>query len=375
MEIKQTLILDGDEPLSKVLTHLDEVPAVIVTRKGKYYGIIDHRSVSDGFKKPHDTRCEKAVVKPPLIVESASILERVELFLQGHFKALPVVDANDEPVAITTRVELLKDMVRERMMPSGNVSDLMSAPVFSIEEKSKIADVKTELRERSARRLVVMRGGKPIGLVSTFDIGAWKDRHNLAGGRKDVHMSEPIDFDDMELSGFVRPDVITIDSASRIDDAAKRMIEREVSGVIVVDKDKPVGILSALDIFKYLHDVMEEKMQLQISGLSEESMLQYNDIQGKIGHVLEKFGKSFNIRDARLHVKEDKKAFQVNIHFSTDEGPVSLSGERATLKETVDELAVELDKVLNKKKEMRRPKPRASHYGGSSGTDYERRGR
>jgi predicted transcriptional regulator len=375
MEIKETLILDGSEPLSKVLTHLDEAPAVIVTRKGKYYGIIDHRSVSDGFKKPHETRCEKAVVKPPLIVENASILERVELFLQGHFKALPVVDENDEPIAITTRVELLKDMSRERMMPSGSVTDLMSSPVYSIEEESKIADVKRVLKDRNARRLVVTRNNKPVGVVSTFDIGAWKDRHNMAGGRKDLHMSEPIDFDDMELSGFIRPDVIALESGSKIDDAAKQMIEREVSGVIIVDRDKPVGILSALDIFKYLHDVMEEKTQLQISGLSEESMLQYKDIQSKIGHVLDKFGKSFNIKDPRLHVKEDKNIFQVNIHFSTDEGSVSLKGERATLKETVDELAVELDKVLNKKKEMRRPKARASHYGGSSGTDYEGRER
>jgi predicted transcriptional regulator len=375
MEIKETLILDGSEPLSKVLTHLDEAPAVIVTRKGKYYGLIDHRSVSDGFKKPHETRCEKAVVKPPLIVENASILERVELFLQGHFKALPVVDENDEPIAITTRVELLKDMARERMMPGGNVTDLMSTPVYSIDEKSKIADVKRELKDRNARRLVVTRNSKPVGVVSTFDIGAWKDRHNLAGGRKDLHMSEPIDFDDMELSGFIRPDVITLESASKVDEAAKQMIAREVSGVIIVEKDKPVGILSAMDIFKYLHDIMEEKTQLQISGLSEESMLQYNDIQGKIGHVLDKFRKSFNIKDPRLHVKEDKNIFQVNIHFSTDEGSVSLKGERATLKETVDELAVELDKVLNKKKEMRRPKPRASHYGGSSGTAYERRKR
>jgi CBS domain-containing protein len=375
MEIKETVILEGSEPLSKVLTHLDETPAVIVTRKGKYYGVIDHRSVGLGFKKPHETRCEKAVVKPPLIVRTATIPERVEYFLQGHFKALPVVDERHEPVAITTRVELLKDLMREKLVPKGNVKDMMSQPVYTIEERRRIADVKRELKERSARRLIVTRNNKPVGVVSSYDIGAWKDRHNMAGGRKDVHLSEPIDFDDMELSGFLRPDITTIEATASIDEAARRMIDKEVSGVIVVSRSRPVGILSALDIFKYLHDVLEERIMLQISGLDEENVRHYNDIQGKLGHVLDKFRKAFNIRDARVHVKEDKKTFHVNIHFSTDEGPVSLKGERATLKETVDELAVELDKVLNKKKEKRRVKPRATRYGGTSGTTYKRRGK
>jgi|GEM_PF-568310 len=375
MEIKNTLILDGSEPLSKVLTHLDETPAVIVTKKGTYCGVIDHRSVSDGFKKPHTTKCEKAVVKPPLIVNTAGILERVGYFLQGHFKALPVVDENRRPVAITTRVELLKDMIREKMLPKGSVMDLMSAPVFTIEETKRIADLKTELKRRNARRLVVTRRKRPVGVVSSFDIGAWKDRHNLAGGRKDVHLSAPIDFDNMKLSGFVRPDVTTVDKKASIDKAARKMIDKEVSAIIVMSGNKPVGVLSALDIFKYIQDIVEERVELQISGLDDETIFYYGAIQEKIGHVLDKFRKSFNIRNARLHVKEGKKTFRVSIYFNTDHGRISIQGERATLKETVDELAWELDKVLNKKKEKRRLKPRATRYGGRSGTKYKRRGK
>lgn len=375
MKIKSTLILDGSEPLSKVLAHLDETPAVVVTRKGRYYGVIDHRSVSDGFKKPHTTKCEKAVVKPPLIVNTAGILERIGYFLQGHFKALPVVDENHKPVAITTRVELLKDMIRERMLPKGSVMDLMSAPVFIIEESKRIADVKTELKKKNARRLVVTRNNRPVGVVSDFDIGAWKDRHNLAGGRKDVHLSEPIDFDNMRLAGFLRPDITAVDKKASIDRAARKMIDKDVSALIVMSGSKPVGILSALDIFKYIQDIIEERIELQISGLDDDTIFYYGAIQEKIGHVLDKFRKSFNIRNAKLHVKEGKKTCRVSIYFNTDEGRISLQGERATLKETVDELSWELDKVLNKKKEKRMLKPRTTRYGGRSGTNYKRRGK
>ncbi|MBU0532805.1 CBS domain-containing protein [Candidatus Micrarchaeota archaeon] len=365
MELKNTLILDGSESLSKVMSHLSEMPAVIITKNGKYYGVIDHRSVTDGFKKSYNIKCENAVVKPPVIVKTANIAERVAYFLDGHFKALPVVDEDHKPIAITTRVELLKDMVHEGIMPKGNVEDLMSAPVYTIEENKKISDIKSELKKRNVRRLVVTRGKYPVGLVSTFDISAWKDRHNLAGGRKDVHLSEPIDYDSMYLSGFVRPDITTIDRTTTIEDAAKKMIKKEVSALVVMSDNKAVGVLSALDIFKYIKDVLEENVEVRVSGLDEENMKYYKKIQEKIGQILDKFSGSFNIRNAKIHVKEGKKAFNVSIYLDTDEGHVSLQGERATIKETVDELAVELSKVLKKKKEMRKAKPRTISYSGT----------
>ncbi|MEM5814800.1 MAG: HPF/RaiA family ribosome-associated protein, partial [Candidatus Aenigmatarchaeota archaeon] len=84
-------------------------------------------------------------------------------------------------------------------------------------------------------------------------------------------------------------------------------------------------------------------------------------IQEKIGNVLDKFSTSFNIRNPSVHVKEQKSTFVVNIYIETDSGHISLKGERGSLKETIDELAVELEKVLRKRKEMRRPKARAVH--------------
>jgi hypothetical protein len=42
MEIKKTVILESSEPLSKALAQLDTEPAVLVTKDGKYHGLIDH---------------------------------------------------------------------------------------------------------------------------------------------------------------------------------------------------------------------------------------------------------------------------------------------------------------------------------------------
>lgn len=370
METKKTAILDCSEPLSKALAQLDTAPAVLVTKDGKYHGLIDHRSVSPGIKNAKNTKCENAIVKPPVMGKDAGVSECVSAFLLGHFKALPVVDEDQMPLGITTRVETLKEMRGDKVVPAGKVAELMNTPVYSISEDESVASLKKMLKEKSAHRMVVTKRGNPIGVVSDFDIGAWAGKSNLGGGRKDVRLSEKLDIDNMPISGFIRPDVTTVEEGHTIDQAVKRMIDKEVSSVIVTSGKKAVGVLSALDIFKELQKTSQEKTEVQVSGLSDENIFHYDHIRDKLGHVLEKFKSSFNIRRPAVHVKKGKSTFTVSLTFETDDGTISMKGERADLKETVDELSVELDRVLRKRKGQRRVKPRATKYGGESGTRY-----
>ncbi|MBN1170386.1 CBS domain-containing protein [Candidatus Micrarchaeota archaeon] len=352
MEIKQAIIMDCSEPLSKALVKLDETPAIVITRGGKYYGIIDHSSVSSGIRNPKKTKCENAIVKPPTMVESTGVIERISAFLLGHFKALPVLDDNGIPIGITTRVELLQDMKKENLMPNGPVTELMNSPVYTIPEDENIANLKNVFREKNARRMVVTGEGNPIGLVSTFDIGMWSSRPNFSGGRMDPH-SEKRDIDGMPIKSFVRPDITTMNGQKTISDAATVMIKKQVSSVIITDGKKAVGVLSAFDIFKKVQDMIQEKTVITISGLSEDQKPMYNDIKDTIGKVIEKFNSSFDIKNVSIHTKEGKSNVMVNIYFDTNEGYITLKGERTTLKETVDELAEELDKVLRNRKDLR----------------------
>lgn len=362
MEIKKTLVLEAGEPASKAMSHLDECPAVIVTKNGKYYGIIDHRNIASGMRNPANVKCETVIAKPPVLRTSAGVMERVNAFLLGHFKALPVVEENDTPIGITTRVELLEDIQKDRIVPKENVSELMSAPVFSIDEAETLAKAKKMMNVNRMARLVVTSRGYPVGVVSAVDISSWATGRSMAAGRKDRKGSD-ISADDMPISAFLRPDISAVEQDASLDDAIRKMIEKKVSAVIVTSGRKAVGVLSALDVFKKIQELAREAPEITVSGLDEDTIGHYPHIQERLGRVLDKFGASFNIRNPAVHVKEQKSAFVINIYLETDEGRVSLKGERGTLKETIDELAVELEKVLRKKKEMRRSKPRVTHAG------------
>jgi len=361
MEIVRTLILDSSDSLSKALTQLDESPAVIVTRNGGYSGIIDHRCVSHGIRDPHKVKCETVMTKPPVLSESATVAERVEAFLLGHFKALPVLDSERKPLGITTRVELLKDMVVDSMVPSMPASEIMSSPAFTIDESETVGGAKRALRDKNTHRLVVTRNGKLIGIVSTYDIGTWSGKPNLAGGRKDIRMSDQINVEDMKISEFLRPDATLVKDGATLEEAVRRMIDKHVSSVIVVSDNKPIGVVSALDIFKKVQEMSKDGIQIQVSGLEEDDAAYFGRIYAKIGHVLEKFSESFNIRNISVHVKSGKSTYVVTVYFDTDDGHVSLKTERGSLKEGIDELAVEVNEILRKRKEQRRPKPRKTH--------------
>jgi len=363
MEITKPLTLEGGEPLSKAITELmDTGTAVIVTRGQKYYGIIDDRNLRYGISDPGKTKCETCVIRPPTLRSTASVFEQINAFLSGHFKALPVVEDDGKPLGITTRVDLLKAMMSEGLIPRVRVSELMSAPVYTIEETESVGKAKGFMKENEVHRLVVTKNGVPVGSISTMDLASYLTKPRGVE-RKPYVVKEVDSIQSKPISDFLRLDMTTIPEASTIEDAAKRMVEKGVSAVLVITDKRPVGILTAVDIFKRIQDIAKEEISISVSGLSEENVWKFPEIKSKLGAVLEKFSKSFNIRNVSVHVKEQKTTFEVFVYFDTDDGHVSLSSESKDLKEAVGKLAQELDMVLARKKEKRHTKARRVHTG------------
>ncbi len=359
MEIKQTLVLDGSDPLSKAIPQLDETPAVIVTKNGKYFGIIDHRCICCSIKDPHNVKCESAIVKPPALLEGATLNDRTDAFLVGHFKALPVLDKNDKPLGITTRVEVLGEFLKQKVIPSMKVDEIMGSPVFTIDESETLSTLKTMLKEKNARRVAVTRNGNIVGLVSTYDISGLGG-NLFTGGRKDIRASEQISINDMRISSFLRPDFTTVEEGTTVEAAATKMVAKRVSAVVVVAGKNPLGVLSALDIFQKVQEGSQDELPIYIAGLNEDSKQYYPQIQEKFTHVFSKFIKAFNIRNCNVHVKEGKSMFILNLNFDTDHGHMALKSEQNTLPDALDEVADELNSILRKKKDTRTTKKRVS---------------
>ncbi|MFH1222146.1 MAG: CBS domain-containing protein [Candidatus Micrarchaeota archaeon] len=350
MEMKEALILDGSEPLSRAIGGvLENNTAVIIAKNGKYFGIIDDRNLNMSGDSPTKTKCETVAIKPPVISPESTLWERTEAFLSGRFKALPVVDAKQKPLGIITRVEVLKELKELGAIPNISVKTLMNSPVFTIDEKATVSDAKKIMKEEDAKRLIVTRNGRPVGIFSTLDIAVFALKPVQSRWRERGVVDSRTAREGDTISRFFRPDMLTIEEHNTVKEATDYMIKREVSYLVVLKDSKPVGILSALDIFKWLKDKLTEELPVEISGLGVETRGQYGQIKDEMTKAVSKFVKKFGITGMTVHVKETKSFFSVKAHVIAREMFV-VSAEGSTLEETVSMVAAELKKVFGRRK-------------------------
>lgn len=354
MEIKNVLVLDCNDSASKAASHLEENPAVIITKDGKYFGVIDHRSLDRGIKNLSKVKCETIISKPPTIEVTTDLKTQIEHFSSGHFKALPVLDKQKKPIGVVSRIELLAELKSLNLIPNTSISEIMSSPVKTISEEETLADAQSLLKESKVPRLVVLRKSYPLGTVSNFDIGSWT-AGSINEGSKDK--SKEKSTKEMKISDFVRSDIGTIDEDSNTLEAMEQMINKKVSVLAVMSGKKLVGVLGALDIFKLMAKKPSKK-PVEISGLADGLESHYSELEASVSSIMKKFEKTIKFGDMRLHIKEQKSSFIVNLHLDTDSGVVSLKEEQKTFKDAVDAILSEFETILRKKKEQKSEKGR-----------------
>jgi CBS domain-containing protein len=356
--------LDANEPLSKALGGImDTGTAVIITKSGKYFGIIDDRNVRQNVgENPAKVKCETVITKPPVILLTTGLQERTEAFLLGRFKALPVVDNYERPIGIITRVEVLKELLGSKAIPKVSVRTMMNSPVYVIDEKSSVGEARTKMKEYNSKRLVVIRKGQPVGVFSTLDLAGSAMKPKEKEGR--ALISEKTSVDDLKISGIYRPNVATIDSKSTVEEAVRKMIEKQVSNVVVVSDNEPVGVLAALDIFKFIKaEFGSSKIPIEISGLREETRQYHNEIRGAFENAVKKFAATYGITGVTIHVKETKSLYELDVHVNGHEKFI-VSAENQSLLEATNIAVAELKKIFGRKKAIEKSRKVRTLRGG-----------
>lgn len=139
-----------------------------------------------------------------------------------------------------------------------NAKDIMSQPVVTVTEDIPVSQIAEIILERRISALPVVNGaGKLVGLVSASDlleradIGTDRKRHWLLEKIAPLTAARAY----TKSRGLCAKDVMTRQLVSVGDDAGLieivgKMADRGVQRVIVVDADKPVGMLSRRDVLR-----------------------------------------------------------------------------------------------------------------------------
>ncbi len=156
------------------------------------------------------------------------------------------------------------------------VKNWMSRNVITIGEEDSMQQASTLMREHQVRMLPVMGKGELVGIVSDTDL---KRASASDATMLDIHELLYL-ISKIKIRDIMTRNPITVPDDYTVEEAAQLLMERNISGVPVVDCDgKLVGIITRNDLFKIL---------ISLSGLGKKGVqfaFLVDDKSGSIKHL------------------------------------------------------------------------------------------
>lgn len=187
--------------------------------------------------------------------------------------------------------------IRERML----VKDVMSSPVFTVEENASVKKVAQLMAEHKVGCIIVTsKEGNPLGIITESDLVVRVLAKNTLQSKltAGVVMTAPL---------------ITVDSDETLSEAARRMSRLNIRRLGVMYKGRLVGLLSSKDILAVtpeLIEIIQEKAKIGKATAAEEEVPEqtplagYCDQCGQWSDTLEEIEGDFLCEDCRSELKE-----------------------------------------------------------------------
>ena len=129
------------------------------------------------------------------VKRSATLRDVARLLLKKSISAVPVVDEDDRPIGMVSEGDIaaVSELRRDEraqwwlaQLAEGEpldqkflatiqlnnlaVCDIMSSPVISVAESAEVEEIAQLMEENKIKRVVVLRAGKMVGIISRADI-------------------------------------------------------------------------------------------------------------------------------------------------------------------------------------------------------------
>lgn len=254
-----------------MLSH--KVRRLIVVDKGEPVGMLTMHDIATRLRTESSTWRMRTIDTIPVsramhggiisVSVGTDISKAAGIMLDHDISSLVVMDGK-EVAGILTKTDILVHF-SESLKGRAKARELMSKDVVTVNRLHSIARVLELMEEYGVRRVVVTAGDKPIGLITESDIAfsqldlpekGLKEREvrytrkTERGGRPRARYIKYVAL--LTAEDVMRRDLITVDPEEDAARAASLMIEKDISGLPVVEGEKLVGILTKTDITRGL---------------------------------------------------------------------------------------------------------------------------
>ena len=362
--VEDFISISPDDSVSKLISLIesDNIREIIITEKGKLKGVVYSKDISNkGITNPAKTKVSSLMKFPmPTVLSNQDINDAAELIFKTGLKSLPIIE-NEKMIGIVTLSDIIDIASKTKEFRQTIAETIMSSPEI-IDSSTDIGKARLLMREKNVSRLpVVDKNQKLIGIVTIFDLlKAIKPRERMdfysMSAEKEKMMG-------ISASVIMNTSPLTIDKKQTLTDITSLMKKNNTDGAIVVENNKPVGIVTSKDLLEvYVSSLKKKGFYYQIGGLTDEDEFIMATVDRMIRDTLQKLSKIYNPQFFFLHVKKyDKKGkgkYSIRTRFKTDKGIFVSRSYAWDLRDAVNEALDNLKKIMIKESEGKRDKTR-----------------
>ena len=312
-----------DDELGEVLGKMKQrdVHELPVGRKGRLEGVVTLRELMKRHSLPPSTKVSRILVKAPVIRRDTALPTAAAELITTGFRALPVVDRK-KVAGIISRSDLTRALAETDSLRGLKVRDFMTPNPQAVSENDTIERAVHVMQSLGERSLPVVDKNRhlkgAIGMKDVTDIFARPKMRQRFGERAGTEAKVAL-----EVKGAMHSPAVTMGVDGDLAHAAELMLKQDVSSVIIVDKDEPVGIVTKLDLMHFLAGLQErEQLFVELSGLEDEPTETYDAIYNTVQKEMRRIAQLVTPRTLSMHVQRykpdgDRWKYSIRCRFQT----------------------------------------------------------
>jgi CBS domain-containing protein len=247
------------------------VRRLVVVEKGESVGMLSIHDIAERLNRGAPEWRRRPIDQIPVArvmhrgVISASVgtgLNKAAKLMLNHDISSLVVVEGGSVAGILTKTDITKYFA-SNLHGKFRVATLMTPDPVVVNRGHSIARVVELMEEYSVARVVVVEGKRPVGIISTSDVGFSRIEEPPHGGReREVKYVRRLERGARPTARYVkhvamltaedimRPDPVTVNPDSDAAEAAELMLEHGIGGLPVVEDKKLVGVLTKTDLVR-----------------------------------------------------------------------------------------------------------------------------
>ena len=241
-----------------------EMPPVlaVLNDRGRYAGVISRRWIIRSRIDPATTKVKTLMRPAPKISSDFSLSRAARLMIESGVRQLPVFEKG-KLAGFVTDENIIHGAVTQEWGKTP-VEKIMTKAPQVIDANRSVGAVLSLFREHGVSHVPVVDEGKLTGIISIQDVieQVFQPRQRQTLGEI---VGEKVPVLSLPAKGIMATPVITVRPDASLREAAKTMHAQDVSCLVVLSKERLLGIVTKLDFLEPISQLegAERKLAVQ----------------------------------------------------------------------------------------------------------------